>query len=613
MNAQLVVGWDGSASAQRALGWAQQQRGATSLLLVQVVKEGTLVDSFDPWGVPLSERDSSLEAAAAGVRESAPHLVVETRTVEGGAAEELARFTRPDVLLIVGDRHRSALRFRAGWSVGARLAAVAAGPVAIIGDDLPLTASGVVVGVDDSDGARAALIFAAQQAELAGDSLHVVHAWHSSSLWRDRAMPPARSLTEIDAQHAEILTEAVDEARRLHPALEVVGTVADASAGRALLDASIGRSLVVAGDGNHTRIERMLLGSASHELLLNLTVPTVIVGRHVAGPREVSSAREAEDEVALTRPSTQIPARTVVGWDGSRPSRSALEWAVAREQAGPMPGHVDIVMVADEPLSDSDSEVTASTMAFDERAVQHLINQVGDSSPGVALRGKVVYGFALHALSELTRADTLLVIGTEDREGSRLRFGFSVGAHLPLLAHGPIAIVPATVDPSLTGVAVGVDGSASSDSAVLIAAAEADRRHETLRLVHTWVKPMLYYTPFSMNDDYVADVETDHHSILDAAQLLATATYPNLTIETHLVLGNAAQALAELTPAAAVIVIGNRGLSGWQRLRVGSISHQLVMNLRVPLIIAGHPGAARRVTEQRSPGAAKVSTKEALV
>ncbi|GAA2073891.1 universal stress protein [Microbacterium hatanonis] len=605
MDAAIVIGWDGSISARRALRWAQGQN-STSILLVQVVRETVLLDGLDPRRVEPPEDDISIETAAEETREFDENVTVETRIIVGDPVAELARFTGPGTVLAVGDRHRSVLRFRAGWSVGARLAAFATGPVAIIANEYEESQTGVVVGVDDSDGAHSALIFAAAHAAKMSQTLHVVHAWHSSSLWRDRAMPPAPSLAEANAQHTDVLTAAVNEARRRHPELLVVGSVVDEAPGQALLRASAGCSLLVIGDGRATSIERMLLGTASYDILLNLDAPTVIIPRpapHSTALTPAASALPNDDMTGLSPRSTptQPPVHVVVGWDGSPPSRAALEWAVAREKSGPTPGHVDVVMVADEPLADTDSEITATTIAFDERAVQRLINDVSDSAPDVAIRGKVVHGFVLHALSELSQPDTLMVIGTEDRKGPRLRFDYSVGAHLPALAHGPVTIVPSTIDPSLTGVAVGVDGFDPSNDAVLTAAAEAARRGETLHLVHAWTKPVLHDTLSTLDSAFVSDLEGEHRSILDAASNLAAAHFPTVQMKSHLVRGHAARALLDLSPSPAIIVVGNRGLSGWQRFRLGSVSHELVLNTRVPLFIIGRPDAPQQPQHLSSP------------
>ncbi|NQX27422.1 universal stress protein [Microbacteriaceae bacterium VKM Ac-2854] len=593
MNAQLVVGWDGSASARRALEWALRQ-DADAILLVEVV------DGLDPlggWDVgddPRADGAVSLELAAADAIRSHPGAVVTTRVVTGDPLSELARLAGPDSLLVVGDRQRTMLRFRAGWSLGARLTAIAAGPVAIIAPDPAPDASGVVVGIDDSDDARSALVFAAAWAAHFGETLHVVHAWHVPFLWHDRGMPPAEFLAELQAQHAQVLADAVAEARRVHPELDVVGANVDGTAARALLNASVGRSLLVVGDGGTTAIDRMLLASVSHDILLNLSIPTVIVGLHATSVPAVP-VQSPDGALGVTvadsvpDPAVVPPAHTIVGWDGSLPSRSALEWAVARERS--RRGLVEVVMIADESVAVPDSAAAASAVGFDERAVERLLDQVRRTAPDVAVRGRVVRGFVLQTLAELTRPGCLLVLGTEDREGPRLRFDLSVGAHLAALAHGPIAIIPRTVDATLVGVAVGVDASELANAAILVAAAEAERRSETLHLVHAWVEPTLYESTYLLDVEFLAALEAEHHRILVAAELFARTSYPTLLIETHLVFGDPARALTELTPRPAMIVVGTRGLTGWRRVLLGSVSHQLVLNLTVPLIIVGASSA----------------------
>ncbi|PTL71520.1 hypothetical protein C1I63_00690 [Rathayibacter caricis DSM 15933] len=581
MNAQLVVGWDGSASARRALEWALAQK-AESILLVAVVDGLDRYSGNDLSADPRAGGAVSVETAAADAERANPGAVVHSRVLIGHPVEQLARLSGPGTLLVVGDRRRTLLPLRGGWSIGARLAGRAAGPVAIITEDTAGDGSGVLVGIDDSDDARAALAFAASWAARTQQTLHVLHAWRTPFLWND-GVPPETLLGDITAQHAEVLADAVAEARRLHPGLVVEGVEVDGVAARSLLDAASGRALLVVGDGGVSRLERMLIGSVGHDVLVNLAVPTVIVGRRSPAPKPKPKPKPIVEAPARR----QAPTRTVVAWGGDAPSRSAVEWALIRETSG----SVEVVMIADESASVPDSIAAAEAVALDDRELSRMLEQVSAAAPDVALHGRVVRGFVLHTLAALTRPDTLLVVGTEDREGPRLRFGLSVGAHLPALAHGPFAIVPQTLDPALTGVAVGVDGSAASNAAIVVAAAEAARRGQTLHLVHAWTEPALYDSTFLLDGEFIRSLEADHRSILDAAERVARASGFDVRIETHLVGGDPAHALAHLSPKAATIVIGTRGLSGWRRLVLGSVSRDLILNLDTPLIVVGPPDA----------------------
>ncbi|KQQ01518.1 MULTISPECIES: universal stress protein [unclassified Rathayibacter] len=585
MNAQLVVGWDGSASARRALSWAlaqnAQSQKAQPLLLVEVVDGLDRFSGSDFSADPRADGAVSVETAAADAERAHPGAVVDTRVLTGHPVEQLARLSGPGTLLVVGDRRRALLPLRGGWSVGARLTAKATGPVAIITEDAPSDGTGVLVGVDDSDDARAALEFAAGWAARARQTLHVLHAWRTPYLWNDR-VPPGVLFQEVATQHAELLADAVAEARRLHPGLTVEGYEVDGVAARSLLEAAPGRALLVVGDGGVSGLERMLIGSVGHDLLVNLGVPTVIIGR---------KSRSAKPKPVAPKPATlpQPPTRTVVAWGGDEPSRSAVEWALARQTSG----SIEVVVIADESAVIPGSEAAAESVAVDKRAVARMIEQVGSTS-GVAVHGRVVRGFVLHTLAGLTDPDTLLVVGTQDREGSRLRFGLSVGAHLPALARGPIAIVPHTVDTALTGVAVGVDGSVSSNAAIVVAVAEASRRRETLHLVHAWTEPALYDSTFLLDGEFIRSLEADHRAILHSAEQLALTSGSGVHIVAHLVGGDPAHALSAI--GASTIVIGTRGLTGWRRLLLGSVSRDLILNLDVPLIVVAHPEATRSIS-----------------
>ena len=59
-----------------------------------------------------------------------------------------------------------------------------------------------------------------------------------------------------------------------------------------------------------------------------------------------------------------------------------------------------------------------------------------------------------------------------------------------------------------------------------------------------------------------------------------------LKIETRAVHGGAADALLDAAPTAAVLVVGARGLGGFERLRIGSVSQHVLRHAPCPVVIA---------------------------
>jgi nucleotide-binding universal stress UspA family protein len=148
----------------------------------------------------------------------------------------------------------------------------------------------IVVGLDDSPAAAAALRWAADQAKLSDRPLRVVHAWQLSSFEQ-----AAGSRQYVEAALADA------RARATRWVLEALGTaaaevrwsldIADGSPGQVLVERSRGALLLALGTREHTGLRRTILGSVSHYCLSHAVVPVVAV------PRPTEEARRGQEAV----------------------------------------------------------------------------------------------------------------------------------------------------------------------------------------------------------------------------------------------------------------------------------------------------------------------------
>ena len=157
---------------------------------------------------------------------------------------------------------------------------------------------------------------------------------------------------------------------------------------------------------------------------------------------------------------------------------------------------------------------------------------------------------------------------------------------------------PSLLAPS---VVVGVDGSVGSVLAVRWAAADAARRHRSLRLVHAFNLPKRAYPPVGPALPVACDAQTR----ATAAQLLADAAAqareidPGLSITATTSVQASVPALLAASKHADEVVVGNRGLGGFPALLSGSTAQQLAAHAvpgrdRAPL--------RRRRRDERRPG-----------
>jgi nucleotide-binding universal stress UspA family protein len=162
----------------------------------------------------------------------------------------------------------------------------------------------IVVGVDASPGALAALTWAADEARLRLASLEVVHAYHGQALAAPLYFPSQEALpsavtaaarspqpeaAEAARDHAEfqvavhrqaedLLERLLGEVREAVKGVDVHTTVvADHHPAEALVELSDDADLVVVGSRGRGGFSSLLLGSVSHAVVLHARCPVVVI------------------------------------------------------------------------------------------------------------------------------------------------------------------------------------------------------------------------------------------------------------------------------------------------------------------------------------------------
>ena len=269
----IVVGADLTRSADHAVDWAAERAAARGLPLLVV-----MVGPDEPAG-PDQRAAGRLEELAERTRAACPGLDVRTRVIEGKVSPVMAQLSLSAEMVVLGSRGEAA-----PWSVrllGGTSDAVAGRarcPVAIIRADGPATFSGpVVVGIDDSPEAMAAVSFAVDEAVARGTGLVGVHVWDStptlvagSGLWGGDGSQVASQLeTMVDQIMEPYLAE--------HPDLAYRTMVLPGRAPAVLADLSDAASLVVIGSHARNPLVGLLLGSASRGVPREAGCPVILV------------------------------------------------------------------------------------------------------------------------------------------------------------------------------------------------------------------------------------------------------------------------------------------------------------------------------------------------
>ncbi|MEV6246757.1 universal stress protein [Streptomyces sp. NPDC051742] len=141
--------------------------------------------------------------------------------------------------------------------------------------------------------------------------------------------------------------------------------------------------------------------------------------------------------------------------------------------------------------------------------------------------------------------------------------------------------------PELGDVVVGVDGSPSGRTAVLWAAAEADRRGRHLRLVHAADTDR---RALFANAETVQAVREAGRDLLIETASTVQERFPDLVLSKELSRKEPVAALRAAADHRGTIVVGNRGLGGFATLMLGSVGMGVAARAEAPVIVVRGDG-----------------------
>lgn len=286
----------------------------------------------------------------------------------------------------------------------------------------------VVVGVDGSAPAEAALRWAATEASRRGLPLHIIAAQEQMAAMISIDTPLTWVGTELAAfgdceqQRAWALPIVAEVAPDLAPTMAC-------PLGRAaghLVEASDQASVVVVGNRGLGRLSATMMGTVSLQTATHARCPVVVL-REGFAPAP-----------------TDRPRRAVVGFDGSDDSRAAIRFAL--DHVGP-DGSVTIIVawwlevvdgvVVTTPDSPQWHHVTSRLQGKIDDAVREALGEAGDPR----VRGEVVRGHAAQVLINASADADLLVVGTRGRGGFAGLLLGSVSQQVLTAGPCPIAVL----------------------------------------------------------------------------------------------------------------------------------------------------------------------------
>ncbi|WP_077689598.1 MULTISPECIES: universal stress protein [Nocardiopsis] len=295
----IVVGVDGSPASRAALEWAAREaagRGLELLLLHALSMPVIGAPLGHTLRMPPSQELTDwsahlLQEAVDHVTRTRPDLEVRTRSSMVDPAHALLNASRAASMVVVGSRGLGGAASAFLGSVSIRVSAHA--PCSVVVVPAPGEAPDgeerrahegrgrVVVGLDGSRDAEAALRFALEEAARTGAELVAVHAWTVSVPLDLTAFAADAYAAEREdlAVHADKYVRAVvEEVRDEHTGdVPVSFAVVEDQAAHALLSRGGDADLLVVGSRGRGGFAGLLLGSVSQSVLHHARVPVAVV------------------------------------------------------------------------------------------------------------------------------------------------------------------------------------------------------------------------------------------------------------------------------------------------------------------------------------------------
>jgi len=257
---RVLAGFDGSVGSTCAAEWAAAEAVARDSSL-QIVMAQTMPDPVD-FTRAAARRATQLQQLAARLSSAYPLLDLDVVTTVADPRDALLAKAQAADLLVIGAHESGAAARLLFGSVERTAARRSACPVVVFrGAAVLRPMRRIVVGVDGSNAAEAALVWAAREAELHDAAeLVAVHGWD-------------RTVHREEAQ--QIVDSAVCFAQSL-TGLSVRGELADGDGTAALTKSSLDADLLAIGSRGRSGFRTLLFGSVALTVAEQSSCPVAV-------------------------------------------------------------------------------------------------------------------------------------------------------------------------------------------------------------------------------------------------------------------------------------------------------------------------------------------------
>lgn len=279
----------------------------------------------------------------------------------------------------------------------------------------------------------------------------------------------------------------------------------------------------------------------------------------------------------------------LVGIDGTESSRAALRWAVRRAAA--IGAEINLTHVINDDWATIGARMLEELEDDARRLLGKEVEYAHSLAAEVGVHTQVLHGDVMQELIAASKQAEMVIVGTHKTGFISGKVFGSRSLRLAASAYVPVAIIPQGSSRDGRGIVVGVDDSAAGRLAIEFAAREAERTGETLTLLRAFTVMELPTANDDVQRELIEHSETRASTALSDALVLANLTAPTLDVKTRSIRRPTAQALVDAAATATLLVVGDSRRTGFDNAMVGSVSHDVLINLTGPAVIvhAGDP------------------------
>jgi nucleotide-binding universal stress UspA family protein len=276
--------------------------------------------------------------------------------------------------------------------------------------------------------------------------------------------------------------------------------------------------------------------------------------------------------------------RMLVGVKNFDASRTAVRWAA--ERAGSRGLGLHLVHIVDEGMRRAGS---AGLLQAARSDVDQMLASATDLARTVAseldVTTEIRVGDPQADLIALSQGADMVVVGSDSTGNDTSRRHGNRGFRIAAASTTPVAVIPTIDFAGRDGVVVGVDGSPTSEHALVFAAEEADRLGQPLIAVNAWPNPVVYGYDLAFPVEYVEDLTEIGHQTLTRSLDPVMGDHPDVRVRRIVAEGDPVTVLSEVAEEASLVVVGSHGRGAVARFLLGSVSHGVLARLSAATVV----------------------------